>query len=163
MEESSSLKMRVVAALRERSLTVFAAESCTGGLVTKELTDVPGASSVLRGGIVSYVNDIKISLLRVSPHTIDTDTEVSPACAKEMAEGARAVSGSDIGLSTTGYASSGDGVPADMVGVVFLGIADRSGTKVYRCHFDGDRNTVRQAAVNTLFTHLLEHLTASIP
>lgn len=156
--EQTLLKAQVVAALRRRGWTVFAAESCTGGLLTKELTDVSGASAVVRGGIVSYVNDVKIDLLHVSPATIAAHTEVSEACAREMAEGARAVSGADIGLSSTGYASDGDGVPPGMVGTVYVGLSDPNGTEVHRLTLSGDRSEVRRRAVETLFSLLLRRL-----
>lgn len=79
----------VVSYLTERGLTLFAAESCTGGLVCKRITDVPGASRVLKGGVVSYTNGIKTDLLGVLPETIARHTEVSEQCAAEMAQGAR--------------------------------------------------------------------------
>ena len=149
-----------VRALRERGLTVFAAESCTGGLVCKLITDVSGASRVLLGGVVSYVNDIKMNILGVSPDTIDTFTEVSEQCAAEMAEGARRISGAHIGLSTTGYASAGTGVPCDMVGVVYVGISDKYGTSVYRLKLDGDRESVRLEAANELLSTLIARIEA---
>ena len=159
MEDRLPVKARVVALLRQKDLTLFAAESCTGGLVTKELTDVPGASTVLYGGVVSYVNDIKQAVLGVSSETLERFTAVSEPCAREMAEGARRLSGCDIGVSTTGYASGGEGVPSDMVGVVFVGIADGKSTEVHRLRLTGDRDAVRRGAVEALFALLWERLT----
>ncbi len=149
------LSERVVSCLREKGLTVFTAESCTGGLISKMLTDVSGASSVVLGGIVSYTNEIKESLLGVDPETIDTYTAVSEQCCHEMAEGARRVSGADIGISTTGYASGGEGVPPDMAGVVYIGISDRYGTSVLRLSLDGTRDEVRRGAASELLETLL--------
>lgn len=151
---------KVVLALRDKSLTVFTAESCTGGLVSKMLTDVSGASSVVLGGVVSYTNEIKRSLLGVSADTIDAFTAVSEQCCYEMAEGARRVSGADIGLSTTGYASGGEGVPTDMAGVVYIGISDIYGTSVIRLHLDGTRDEVRRGAACELLETLLYRIEA---
>ncbi len=156
------LSREVIETLRSLSLSVFTAESCTGGLVSKLLTDVPGASSAVYGGVVSYTNDIKMSLLGVSAETIDTYTEVSETCCGEMAEGARRVSGADIGLSTTGYASAGACVPDGMAGVVYIGISDRYGTFVSRLSLKGSRDEIRHEAATELLTVLLERLKAYI-
>lgn len=142
---------KVVSYLKERGLTLFTAESCTGGLVCKRITDVPGASSVLKGGVVSYTNGIKISLLGVSPAMIEQYTEVSEQCAAEMAQCAVRLSGADIGVSATGYASGGAGVPDGMTGVVFIGYSDRNGTKVKKLRLNGSREEVREAAVDEIF------------
>lgn len=141
----------VVSYLTERGLTLFTAESCTGGLVCKRITDVPGASKVLKGGVVSYTNEIKMNLLGVLPETIARYTEVSEQCAAEMARGAVRVSGADIGVSATGYASGGAGVPEGMTGVVFIGYSDRNGTKVKKLRLNGSREEVREAAADEIF------------
>ncbi len=154
------LSCAAVSALKEKALTVFTAESCTGGLISKMLTDVSGASSVVRGGIVSYVNDIKTSLLGVKPETIGEYTAVSEQTCREMAEGARRVSGADIGLSTTGYASGGEGVPPDMAGVVYIGISDIYGTSALRLKLGGDRDKIRREAACELLETLINRLEA---
>ncbi len=156
----NSLPAAVVDALKRMSLTVFTAESCTGGLIAKMITDVSGASEVIKGGIVCYVNEIKTSLLGVNEETIKEHTEVSEQCCCEMAERARKISGADIGLSTTGYASGGEGVPPDMVGVVYVGISDSFGMSVMRLSLNGDRNEVRTAAACELLEILLNRLEA---
>ena len=99
--------LELVATLAERGLTVATAESFTGGYIGKLITDVPGSSAVFRGAIVAYVNEIKENLLGVSPDTIEKHTEVSFEAALEMAEGVRRLFGSDIAISTTGYAGKG--------------------------------------------------------
>ena len=133
---------KTVSYLTEKGLTLFTAESCTGGLVCKRITDVPGASKVLKGGVVSYTNGIKTDLLGVLPETIARHTEVSEQCAAEMAQGARKVSGADIG---------GAGVPEGMTGVVFIGYSDRNGTKVKKLRLNGSRIEVREAAADEIF------------
>lgn len=147
---------KVVLYLAERELTLFTAESCTGGLVCKRITDVPGASAVLKGGVVSYTNEIKMALLGVSPDTIERYTEVSEQCAAEMARGARRISDADIAVSATGYASGGTGVPEGMAGTVFIGYSDRNGTKVKKLRLNGSRTEVREAATDEIFAMILE-------
>lgn len=152
------IEYRVVKLLKEKSLTVFTAESCTGGLICKLLTDVPGASSVVRGGVISYVNEIKMSVLGVKSQTIEKYTEVSESCCAEMAQGAVELSGADIGLSVTGYASDGEGVPQGMAGIVFVGICDKNGTDVTRIKLDGTREEVRQTAAERLLKLLCDRM-----
>ncbi len=147
----------VVKYLTERKLTLFAAESCTGGLVCKRITDIPGASAVLLGGVVSYTNAVKRKLLGVSAETIASFTEVSAECASEMAAGAKEISGADIGVSATGYASGGAGVPEGMAGVVFIGYCDKNGTKVKKLRLKGDRSQVREAAAQNIFCMILDN------
>ena len=132
MTRASSLARRLVRRFASLGLTISTAESCTGGLISKLLTDVPGSSSVLLGGCVSYTNEVKIRVLGVSPSIIETETEVSAACAKAMAEGARRLFGTDVALSTTGYAGPTGGTDRDPVGTVYIGIATASGTSCVR-------------------------------
>jgi len=153
----TTLKEAVVKTLREQGLTLFTAESCTGGLAAKEITDVSGSSCVLKGGVVSYTNEIKEGLLGVSPEIIARYTEVSEACAAEMAEGARRLSGADLGISSTGYAEGGEGVPEGMAGVVFVALSHKDGTRVERLTLTGNREHVRKLAVKHLFTMILNH------
>lgn len=150
-----SLKSAVVSELKKRGATLFVAESCTGGLICKLITDVSGASSVLKGGIVSYVNEIKMNMLGVPSDIIDKYTEVSYECAEKMAEGAKASSGADFSLSSTGYASGGDGVPQGMEGVVFIGLSDKNGTQSHRFKFEGTRDEVRSQAAEKAMELLL--------
>lgn len=132
-------------------LTVATAESCTAGLVASTIASIPGASEVLRGGAVTYVDEIKHQVLGVHRETLAIWSAVSEPCAREMAVGARRVFESSIAVSVTGYAGPGGGTDADPVGTVYLGCADEHGTRVERCHFEGERDEVRwQAAVRAL-------------
>ncbi|MDR1589842.1 MAG: competence/damage-inducible protein A [Oscillospiraceae bacterium] len=118
-----SLENRAVELLRESGKTVAAAESCTGGLIAKRLTDVPGASAVFPGGVTAYSAESKISLLGVAPGVIEKYGAVSRETAIAMAEGARGLFGSDIGLGVTGIAGpdgDGSGLPP---GTVFIALA----------------------------------------
>lgn len=104
-----SLEFVVENLLREKGLTIGTAESCTGGLMAKRLTDVSGASQVFKGGIVSYTNEVKHHVLGVPQELLDQYGAVSAPVAKAMAEGARHALGCDIALSSTGVARSGQG------------------------------------------------------
>lgn len=108
--------------LTREGLTVATAESCTGGLIAKYLTDMSGASRVYVGGAVTYTNEAKMTLLGVSRATLDTYTEISAACALEMACGIRERLGTDIGVATTGLAGPGGGTPACPIGTVYLAV-----------------------------------------
>ena len=144
----SSMAKRVVRELAARGITVSTAESCTGGLIAKLITDVSGSSAVLAGGCVSYTNEIKISVLGVDPTIIERDTEVSHACAAAMAEGARARFGTDLSVSTTGYAGPTGGTERDPVGTVYIAVASPNGTRTERfsAPLGATRSGVRNAA-----------------
>ena len=110
----------VVSRLKEQGLTLATAESCTGGLIGKLLTDVPGASTVYKGGVISYVNEIKHRLLGVEQETLDVCTAVSRETAHEMARGARERLMTDCAVSVTGLAGpDGDGTGRP-VGLVYI-------------------------------------------
>ena len=110
----------IVNELRQRGLTVTFAESCTGGLLAKLITDVPGASAVFRGSVVSYSAEIKEKLLGVSPETVRIYGEVSRETALEMARGARRAIGADIAVSVTGSAGPEPDEPGKPVGLIWL-------------------------------------------
>ena len=113
--------------LKEKGMTLSAAESCTGGLLAKRMTDFAGSSAVFAGGVVSYTNDMKIKVLGVKPETIDTYTVYSKEVAGEMAEGVKALTGSDLAIGITGLAGpDDDGI--HKVGTVCIGLATPTGT-----------------------------------
>lgn len=127
-----SITERAVANLTAGGRTLATAESCTGGLLGKLLTDLPGVSSVYLGGAVSYANSAKVTLLGVSPETLDRVGAVSEETAREMAAGIRERLGADVGISTTGIAGPGGGSPEKPVGLVYVGYSDEKGTVAYR-------------------------------
>ena len=128
----SSLEEVVVEGLKEKGLTIACAESCTGGLIAKRITDISGASQVFGYGCVTYWNEAKMGLLGVSPETIEQHTEVSAQCALEMARGVRKLAGADIGVSTTGYAGPTGGTEENPVGTVYIGLSWHGGETVFR-------------------------------
>ena len=115
----------VVAMLKEHHLKVATAESCTGGLIAKRITDVPGASEVFECGIISYANEIKHKILGVSEDDLNKYGAVSEPVAKQMAQGALKVSGADIAVSVTGIAGPDSDSTDKPVGLVYIGLADK--------------------------------------
>jgi nicotinamide-nucleotide amidase len=132
-DPSMSLAQVVIKHLEQRSETVALGESCTGGLVAKMLTDVPGSSATVLEGIVAYSNASKIARLRVDPALIERHGAVSEEVARAMAEGARASSGATWGVGITGIAGPGGGTESKPTGLVHIAIAHEKQTK-HVCH-----------------------------
>ncbi len=144
-----SLENAVIRRLHEKKLTLCTAESCTGGLIAKRLTDVSGASDVFLGGCVTYTNEIKQKLLGVSEETLAAHGAVSKETAAEMARGARHRLGADIAVSATGLAGPGGGTPDCPVGTVYIGISTRDGEEVRRLSLSPmrSRDYIRKVSV----------------
>ncbi len=131
-----------------RGLKLAVAESCTGGLLSKVLTDLPGASACYRGGLVAYSNDIKVRHLDVDPAALERHGAVSRIVALQMAFGACRFFSADLAMSVTGVAGPGGGTKTKPVGTVWVAVARSTGTGVARRElFDGDRATVRRRSV----------------
>ena len=124
-----SLQNALVKKLSEKKLTIATAESCTGGLIGKRITEISGSSEVYLGGVVAYDNSIKMKLLGVKENTVEQFGAVSEQTALEMAEGAAKNLCADIGISTTGIAGPGGGTDEKPVGLVYVGIYCRSSGK----------------------------------
>jgi nicotinamide-nucleotide amidase len=151
----------VVAALLARAETVATAESLTGGLVGSMITDVPGASAVYRGGLITYATELKAVLAGVSEQTLAADGPVASSTAEQMAEGAARACAADWGLATTGVAGP-DPQGGHPVGQVFVAVAarDRS-ARVRELALTGDRPTIRALAAAAALGLLLETLEAT--
>jgi nicotinamide-nucleotide amidase len=132
--------------LRQRGCTLALAESCTGGLVARRMTDAAGASDYVLAGFVTYSNESKRDLLGVSDATLQQHGAVSEACAREMADGARRAARADAAVAITGIAGPGGGTEDKPVGTVWMAVALESGTHVRRTVFPGDRTEVRERA-----------------
>ena len=132
--------------LRKNGDTLSVAESCTGGLISQRLTNVPGSSDYMKRGIVAYSNEAKVDLLHVPSQFIESFGAVSEQVAEKMAEGVRELGKTDLGLSVTGIAGPGGGTDAKPVGLVFISLAHKNETKVKDYNFPGDRALIRQAA-----------------
>ena len=132
--------------LIDRKLTIATAESCTGGLVTKRLTDIAGSSAYMERGVVTYSNKSKEELLSVPTELLNEHGAVSRETAQAMAEGIRWNAKTDLGLSITGIAGPGGGTPSKPVGLVYIGLATPDGVSVKSFNFPGDRAAVRFAS-----------------
>lgn len=146
-KEALDAAYTAIASLSHLHLTLCAAESCTGGLIAKLITDVSGASTVFEGSIVSYSNEMKVSVLGVKPETLAAVGAVSESCAIEMAEGARRLCGTDIAVSATGIAGPAGGTPEKPVGTVYVGIASEKHSEVLHLKLpeDAGRDAIRYA------------------
>ncbi len=151
-----SLEQVVSAALLERGLTLSAAESCTGGLIAKCMTDLPGASKVFRGGVVSYTNGVKSGILGVPEALLEEQGAVSEPVARAMAEGCRRVCGSDLAVSVTGVAGPESDDRGNEVGTVYIALASDQGTicRKLSCGKGRGRERVRSAAAQNAFDML---------
>ncbi len=130
--------------LTERTLTVAAAESCTGGLLLHRLTNVSGSSAYVAGGVVAYANRVKTDILNVPGDLIESNGSVSEAVARRMAAGVRRHLSADIGVSITGIAGPSGGSPEKPVGTVWIGHADTYGTDARIYRFGTDRLTNKE-------------------
>ena len=149
--------------LLQRGATLAMAESCTGGLMAKQLTDVPGSSGFFLLSAVTYANAAKMTVLDVANETLQRFGAVHEATAREMAEGARRAAGSDYGLSTTGIAGPDGGTDEKPVGTVCIGLATPEGTTTFRYVFPfGDRDLNRRIFSAMAFDRLRLYLMKSI-
>ncbi len=137
----------VIELAREKGLTIGTAESLTGGLICGALTSVPGSSAVVRGGVVSYVNDVKHDVLGVDEAVLDACGAVCETVAVQMAEGALGELGVDIAVAVTGIAGPSGAEPGKPVGTVWVGIAEKREARAVFHRFPGNREEVRTATV----------------
>lgn len=147
--DAETMESVVGRSLSERVLTIFTAESCTGGLMADRLTDVPGSSSYFLGGVVAYSNNLKKKLLGVKPETLRRHGAVSRQTALEMARGGRRRYGCDLCLAATGIAGPGGAVPGKPAGLVFLAVSGPYGDAVRERRFVGSRRTVKEWAAQS--------------
>jgi nicotinamide-nucleotide amidase len=150
--EDETMEQVVIELLRERGLTLGLAESLTGGMISSRLAGVQGASSVLRGGVVSYASDVKFDVLGVPEGPVVTEE-----AAIAMAEGACRVLGSDVAIATTGVAGP-DPLEGVAPGTAYLATTVDGVTEVGMVRFPGDRERVRQFCVITALDHLRRRL-----
>ncbi|QUC02124.1 CinA family protein [Atopobium sp. oral taxon 416] len=158
-QEQYSLAEELVHTATDRHVTVGTAESCTGGLVAGAITDVPGSSEMLRGGVVSYAIPVKHAVLGVSNEILNKPGvgAISSECAEQMAEGARKVLEPTYAVSITGIAGPGGEEPGKPVGTVWFGLAgDRIETTTELHTFSGTRPEVRNKAVYVALQLLLK-------
>ncbi len=156
--------MEVVVArlLSAKKQTLATAESCTGGLISHMLTNVPGSSAFYMQGVVTYSNTAKARVLGVAPKLIEDHGAVSEEVARAMAVGVREWAGTDIGVSVTGIAGPGGGTETKPVGLVYFGLSSAQGVVVERRQFAGDRLQVKErtalAVLDLVRRHLLQRV-----
>ncbi|MBC5996316.1 competence/damage-inducible protein A [Romboutsia ilealis] len=153
-DDDISLEDTVAKILVSKNLTIGVAESCTGGMVSSNLINYPGISSVFMEGCVTYSNEAKMKSLGVKKETLDKFGAVSEETAKEMAEGIAKRHNTNIGLSTTGIAGPEGGSEEKPVGLVYLGIYINGKTMVKRYVFNGNRQQIRLRATKTILNDL---------
>lgn len=156
MEES--LESQVGEALRRHSWRLATGESCTGGLVAHRITEVAGSSEYFIGGVVAYSNPIKQSMLQVSQDTLQRLGAVSEQTAREMARGARAALGADVGLSVTGIAGPGGGTEEKPTGLTYVAVATPAWEAAERHVWQGDRQQNKLASAEAALRLLLRAL-----
>ncbi len=151
-------EMRIGELLRQRHLTLATAESCTGGLISHRITDVPGSSEYFLGGIVAYSYEAKAALLNVSWGTLNTKGAVSKETVLEMARGARQALGTDISISVSGIAGPGGGTPEKPVGATWIALITAEGEWARHFVWAGDREQNKQYSCNAAFQLILDYL-----
>jgi PncC family amidohydrolase len=144
--------------LNARGWRLTVAESCTGGLLGHEITQVSGSSAYFLGGVISYADDVKMNLLGVSEASLIRWGAVSAQVALEMAAGVCRCTGAEVGLSITGIAGPTGGTPQKPVGLTFIGLAAPHERRAWRHVWDGNRSENKQASARAALAHLLRYL-----
>lgn len=152
---------RVQARCTDLGLTVATAESCTGGLVAHLLTEVPGSSAYVRGGIVAYADDVKRNALGVPAEVLAAHGAVSAQVAVAMAEGARERIGTDLAVSVTGIAGPDGGTAAKPVGLVYVAVAGLGPPVVRRFLWQGERSANKRSSAEAAIELLLAQVEAA--
>jgi nicotinamide-nucleotide amidase len=153
---------KAVRLLRDKGLTLGFAESCTGGLLSSLVTELPGVSDVFIGSVVSYDNRIKQSMLKVTEEVLKTEGAVSGTVARQMAEGAQHALGVSLAVAITGIAGPTGGSVAKPVGTVFIAVCGlkaetgKSETKTFQYQFEGHRKEIQLQACEKAVQQLLE-------
>jgi len=159
-EGSETMEQVVGRVLAERRYRIATAESCTGGLLAKRLTDEPGSSQWMDRGYVTYANRSKVSLLGVNASDLEANGAVSAPIAKQMAAGVRRIAGVEVGVGVTGIAGPDGGSEQKPVGTVFIGISTPGGDDVRKFRFAGNRRVVRERSAQTALDMVRRALTA---
>jgi nicotinamide-nucleotide amidase len=144
--------------LKSKRMTLAVAESCTGGLLGKMITDVPGSSDYFLGGVIAYSNELKMKLLSVPQIILEKYGAVSKECASYMAEGVIQSLGANIGISITGVAGPTGGTDEKPVGLVYVGLAVSGDTKVKECRFGNHRENNRDRSAVTALDMVRRYL-----
>jgi PncC family amidohydrolase len=144
--------------LKQRGLKLATAESCTGGRIADHITDVPGSSDYFVGGVVAYSYEAKVASLHVSWDTLRLNGAVSRETVIEMARGVRTTLGADIGVSVSGIAGPGGGLPEKPVGTTWIGLSARDGDWARMFVWDGDRQANKDASSQAALIMVMDYL-----
>jgi PncC family amidohydrolase len=157
------MEKRIGDLLRERGMKIATAESCTGGLIAKKITDIAGASNYFDMGMITYGNKVKEEFLSVPLNVLTSKGAVSHDVARMMAEGIRKAANADIGLAVTGIAGPEGGTMEKPVGTVFISVAAQNKTIVRKFLFKGSRNDIREETCVEVFRLVLAFLEGRFP
>lgn len=162
--DQETLESVLVELLRDHELTLSLAESCTGGLISSRITDIPGSSDVFEGCVVTYSNALKTNILKVDKELIEKYGAVSQETAESMAKGIKEKTGTDISLSVTGIAGPGGGSESKPAGLVYIALAGLNGYLICKeFHFNGDRNLIRLRTANEAIDMIRRYVLSNIP
>jgi PncC family amidohydrolase len=155
---SETIETTIGNLLRSRGLKLATAESCTGGLIADRITDIPGSSEYFIGGVVAYAYEAKVALIHVSWDTLRKHGAVSRETVIEMARGVRTALGADIGLSVSGIAGPGGGLPDKPVGTTWVGLSANDGDWARKFTWDGDRRQNKESSAEAALQFMLDYL-----
>ena len=155
LSDLKGLAEEIIKLADRRNITISAAESCTGGMVSAALTSIPGASEVFKGAVVSYANDVKVGLLGVGGDTLLKEGAVSEPVALQMAAGASKAMFSDYAVSITGVAGPGGGSKRKPVGMVWIAVVGNCEERAMLHRFTGKRDEIQLAAAEAALQKLL--------
>lgn len=148
--------------LHQRGLSLALAESCTGGLISSRITDVPGSSEYFLGSVISYAYEAKVNLLGVTWETLRMHGAVSRETVLEMASGARQALHTDIAVSVSGIAGPGGGTDEKPVGTTWIGLVTKDGEWAHRFQFSGERAQIKMSAADAALQLLLDYLNGTL-
>jgi len=156
---SDQVEVKLGNMLIQRGWHLAVAESCTGGLISHQITNVPGSSNYFMGGVVAYAYEAKVMLLGVRQETIDQFGAVSRETVLEMARGVRQALGADVGLSVSGIAGPGGGTPEKPVGLIWIGLSMPDYENAWQRFWNGNRLKIKEQTAEEALKLLLNHLT----
>lgn len=155
---TANISAELIALLKKNKLILSTAESCTGGLIAKLLTDIPGASNVFVGSLVAYSNNIKRDILNVKQETLDNFGAVSHETVKAMAENINQIFKTDVAISVSGIAGPGGETEVKKVGTVCFGFAFPDKTETFTKHFQGSREHIRTESAIFAISYCKDYL-----
>ncbi len=156
--DNKSLEYKIGRFLNNNGLTLSLAESCTGGMLSAKITDVPGSSNYFKGGVISYHDRVKYKVLGVSDNALAVHGAVSSEVARAMATGVQELLDTNIAVSITGIAGPDGGTAEKPVGLVFMAIIGPWGEQVEKMYFSGNRSMVRESTVAAALSMLFEYM-----